>query len=536
MAETNKRKKPGTPEMDTSSPFPAHPMFYLMKHQDPDKTLIQVSPFLIENALKQGVSTPLKYYKKLRSGSVIIESTTPEQSQQLTALSSLLGQVPVTVTPHDILNHPRGVIRSWDLIDASEDEITTALASQHVINTRKLSTQSSTTRPPAFALTFSCANIPEHVVLLSIRLPVTSYIKPPLRCTQCFKYGHGAPCRGSKVCGRCSKVYNKDEHNPDQCSEPIKCVACNSPDHDVKSNLCPAYIKEKQALKLSQQEQITIPEARKFVTSLPAGSNIYKSYAQATRPQPITAVHQNPPPLSQVDFPPTLTRPHTPSLLHQNSPTPSHSQPHEEIPTPHTSTTTQPISMTPSAATLTSIPHASHVSPNMGHTSTQPPLPPYPNPPSVLSCSKCELLEKQHEKLADQIRKCELLEKNQEKFADQIQTLTELVNTLTHGITSLLQHLPQLATLEPFTKILRSPQIRRVLPHSSKNQKSKLQKPSKQTPPLTTPMDINPPSTSIATFSPPNPPNDVQSSNDVTTLDDVISQLPSTTMDTNTII
>ena len=96
-----------------------------------------------------------------------------EQSQQLQALTSLLGQVPIVVTPHKSLNSGRGVIRCWTLEGMSNDDICLELHSQGVVEVKRLTKTEATSRsPPAYLLAFSTVSIPESVTILYQRFPV----------------------------------------------------------------------------------------------------------------------------------------------------------------------------------------------------------------------------------------------------------------------------------------------------------------------------------------------------------------------------
>lgn len=297
MNITSKRKKPGTPE--SSFPEDNVSSFLLMKHTDVNKTLNSVSPFLIEKTISALAKDPINI-KKLKTGSVLIETNSSQQTNSLLKITSLQGQVPVMVVKHPTMNNARGVLRCWVLGELSEEEAQEYFHSQGVINVRRLSKPGSI-GIPAYLLIFENKFLPTYVNILSEKFKLEPYYPPPLRCHQCLAYGHGVPCSKPKVCPRCAQ---KCDHDPSTCTEPILCAACNSSDHDVRSPKCPKYISERQAIRLSYQVQIPIPEARIHVKKTPTGVSPYLSYSACLRAP--TPDHQAFPPITHNDSQSTI--------------------------------------------------------------------------------------------------------------------------------------------------------------------------------------------------------------------------------------
>lgn len=286
-----KRKKPSSPVDEFRHSFQsAH--FLEMRHADSSKTLSTVSPFLIEKSIRMAVKGDLKTVKKLKNGTVLIETATSEQSMELLKLSSLGNVVPIAVQPHSSLNTGRGVIRCWELEGMSNEDICDALSSQGVLGVKCLTKTQTKRFPPTYLLTFPTSNVPETVSILYQKYKVDTYYPQPLRCYQCQTYGHGTPCSRPAVCPKCAQPIT-DKHTEETCCNPLRCAACKVDGHEVRSKTCPRYLEECQVIKVSQSQKITVPDARKSI------KNGSQTYASATASQSLF-----PPLPSRVDSPP----------------------------------------------------------------------------------------------------------------------------------------------------------------------------------------------------------------------------------------
>ncbi|GFU65610.1 uncharacterized protein TNCV_635331 [Trichonephila clavipes] len=96
----------------------------------------QKSPFAIQKAI-QGISGELKSVKKLRSGDLLIETSSALQTKSLLLTKTFL-DCTLTVNLHRSLNSCRGVISETDLLCASEAEILEGLSDQGVTQVRRI--------------------------------------------------------------------------------------------------------------------------------------------------------------------------------------------------------------------------------------------------------------------------------------------------------------------------------------------------------------------------------------------------------------
>jgi hypothetical protein len=254
------------------------PTFFLITRTEPEMTFKTVSPFKISRFLDQ-CKLKLKSVKRLRDGSLLIESGAKESSEKLTKIN-LLGTFPVSVSPHTTLNSSRGVVYSHDLMGLEEQEIKEELKLQHVIDVKPILTRKDNIlkRSPLHILTFDTTSIPNFIFAGFVRIPVRPHIPNPLRCLNCQRFGHGQQtCKKTHVCGQCGK---SEVHEGAPCDQDVQCANCSAP-HTSWSRDCPIWKKEKKIAEIKTLEKLTYPDARKKYDSLHPVSPM-KSFSQAT--------------------------------------------------------------------------------------------------------------------------------------------------------------------------------------------------------------------------------------------------------------
>ena len=147
-------------------------------------------------------------------------------------------------TPHRGLNSSRGVIRSRDLVDLSEEEIRDELSTQGVTAIKRIiiKRDGETIPTNTLILTFDRSAPPENIKAGYLSVRVSPYIPNPLRCFKCQKYGHGQNnCRNSNMCYRCGEK----DHDGTTCQNDLKCVTCEG-SHMASSKDCPKWKKRKR--------------------------------------------------------------------------------------------------------------------------------------------------------------------------------------------------------------------------------------------------------------------------------------------------
>ncbi|XP_023211293.1 uncharacterized protein LOC111614142 [Centruroides sculpturatus] len=103
---------------------------YLIVHATGEKPLSKCSPFLIQKIFESSIGH-LKKIQKLRSGDLLVETASSQQSAKLLVTMNL-GEIEVTVTPRESLNFSRGVISEIDLMSEDESGIQIGLSDQGV--------------------------------------------------------------------------------------------------------------------------------------------------------------------------------------------------------------------------------------------------------------------------------------------------------------------------------------------------------------------------------------------------------------------
>ncbi|XP_055924552.1 uncharacterized protein LOC129956646 [Argiope bruennichi] len=236
--------------------------FFIVKRvSEVKESFHTVSPFLVEKALTGSVGE-VASVRKLRSGDLLVEVASRQQSNKILKLKSM-GTIKVTVTPHGSLNSSKGVISCGELFNVSLEEITKKLQSQGVTQVRRISIRrdGKLLNTKHLILTFNSPKLPESIKAGYMKLPVRPYVPNPLRCFNCQRFGHSkANCRGTLTCARCAVP----GHESNECSAKEKCVNCKE-DHASFSRLCPIWKREKEIISVKVKEQVSFPEARRIV-------------------------------------------------------------------------------------------------------------------------------------------------------------------------------------------------------------------------------------------------------------------------------
>ena len=110
-------------------------------------------------------------------------------------------------------------------------------------------------------LTFSKPDLPKELSIGYLKVKVSLYVRDPLQCYNCFKFGHPKhKCKATKVvCGKCG--YDAHEGS---CPHPPKCSNCKG-DHPPTSKKCPTFVYNKNIKTLMAENKIGFNEAKKLV-------------------------------------------------------------------------------------------------------------------------------------------------------------------------------------------------------------------------------------------------------------------------------
>ncbi|XP_023244412.1 uncharacterized protein LOC111642312 [Centruroides sculpturatus] len=250
---------------------------YLIVHATGETPLSKRSPFLIQKLFESSIGH-LKKIQKMRSGDLLVEAASPQQSEKLMKMKSL-GDIQVTTTPHTSLNSSRGVISEIDLMSENESDIQIGLSDQGVTAVRRISIRRDGKLIPTkhLILTFGKPSLPSFITAGYLRCPVRPYIPNPLRCFKCQRFGHSqTSCRGKSLCAQCGI----EGHQSTECTSTPRCVNCSDA-HPAYSRKCSAWQREKEIQRVKTVNNISYPEARRMVN--PSASLKQKSFAAALK-------------------------------------------------------------------------------------------------------------------------------------------------------------------------------------------------------------------------------------------------------------
>ncbi|GFU99707.1 uncharacterized protein TNCV_338221 [Trichonephila clavipes] len=124
-----------------------------------------------------------KSVKRLRSGDLLIETSSALQTKSLLLTTSFLDS-PLTISPHKSLNTSRGVISEPDLLSTPEAEILEGFSDKLVIQVRRITIKKESTIIPTkhLILTFNSPKLPSTIKAGYLNCKIRPYIPNPLRC------------------------------------------------------------------------------------------------------------------------------------------------------------------------------------------------------------------------------------------------------------------------------------------------------------------------------------------------------------------
>ncbi|XP_055590937.1 uncharacterized protein LOC129743017 [Uranotaenia lowii] len=225
------------------------------------------NPFLIGKSVERAVgSTNLKQLEAIKEGQgaqYILRTSSPEISQKLLLMTTLLDKTPVEVVLHPTLNSVQGVVYQPDTVDMKEDEILTEIESEGVLAVRRImkrDNKKDLQKTPLLVLTFCSTVLPEYVRFGLLRVPVRPYYPSPMICRRCGSYGHTHKRCDSTVCPVCFKDHPITAGQI--CDNQKYCKQCRQEGHSPTSRDCPSFQKEEAVIRLKVNKGITFQEAR----------------------------------------------------------------------------------------------------------------------------------------------------------------------------------------------------------------------------------------------------------------------------------
>ncbi|XP_017471145.1 PREDICTED: uncharacterized protein LOC108362605 [Rhagoletis zephyria] len=210
--------------------------------------------------------------------------------------------------------------------DIPQDEILEELKSQNVCQEEKILKKDNNTliETGLVILTFNSTTLPEDIRIGYEKLNIRPHIPRPLRCNNCFYYGHISKfCKNNKTCPFCAKDYHLNSESKEECRNTKLCINCTKSkitpnDHAAIDKKCPIFIKQqelqaiKTTLKVDNKTAFTIYQERHqhdhatylsvITTQPPIEAN--------SQSQPTTVLPPFPPRPAQLNSPISTTNQH----------------------------------------------------------------------------------------------------------------------------------------------------------------------------------------------------------------------------------
>jgi hypothetical protein len=156
----------------------------------------------------------------------------------------------------------KGIVRCRDLRDCSGDEILDALRPEGVTNSKHIFSNKNSIKSPTntFVLSFAKPPAPKYVKAAYLKIPVKMFIRNPLRCLNCQRFGHGKnSCNRPAIYAKCSQQGQLDA----DCKEVLHYANCSDP-HPAFSKECPEWIKQRDITKIKTKRCTSFGEAKQL--------------------------------------------------------------------------------------------------------------------------------------------------------------------------------------------------------------------------------------------------------------------------------
>jgi hypothetical protein len=259
-------------------PQQVQPRFLTITCATESNSFLKISAVAITKAI-QGLAGTVKSAKKLRNGSLLVETANDKQSESLLKSTTFANLFPIVVKPHAQLNNCKGIISCPDLVYVTDEELTEELSRQGCGEFHRIMRRVDGTLKPTstIILTFNTLDMPAKVIVGFHILNVRTYIPNPMRCFHCQRFGHTKNvCKNTQLCRSCGL----DFHGEVDCTEKVKCVNCQGP-HESSSRDCPKWTEEKKICEFMAVDKVSLHEARRRYRLTTPNTNLLVSFAQA---------------------------------------------------------------------------------------------------------------------------------------------------------------------------------------------------------------------------------------------------------------
>lgn len=275
--------------------------FLVMSAKNTNETLQKVSPFVVQQTVRDVASGDVNTIKRLRNGTILIETKKNKaQATRLLKLKKLYDpkQTEVNVEEHRTLNSSKAVAFCDDFTYLTDTEILDGLKEQGVIEIRRMYSRNEKgerVNSKGCMFTFKRIQPPNILHVGFLKITTRLYIPNPMRCYNSYGYNHTKErCFKDKepICGNCTesakcqktiKINNNEkEIEKIVCDNKPKCVNCGD-SHSAWNRKCPAFKKQYEIQKIKTEQRIPLREAKLIYRSLypeRKNENLYTAIVQ----------------------------------------------------------------------------------------------------------------------------------------------------------------------------------------------------------------------------------------------------------------
>ena len=238
-------------------------VLYRVKGAKPgDAGFKAINPLQIDLSLRNQLGSSGGFTTKIMYNGVLkVTCTNKKQYDIAMKMGKVVTKVETLNTTPSEIGGSKGVVYGM-FAGLSEKEILDNIGGGEAISAKRLGNREGARGDPPVLLTFKDTQLPSRVFLGSMSYQVREYVRPPLRCYKCQRYGHVADsCRGNQKCAKCG-----GEHSIKECrAEAPKCPNCGG-DHGAAYRWCEYTIKARTVQAVKERENVSYAEAVKRVT------------------------------------------------------------------------------------------------------------------------------------------------------------------------------------------------------------------------------------------------------------------------------
>jgi len=225
-----------------------------------------VNPIELTNELRKQAGE-IKCARVLQDGALMVRCENEEQRDKVKKMKVVCKQVITGCNQIGVKSWMCGVITGVPL-EISMKELMRNIKGGNVIEAKRLQRNREGNKEESLSvmLRFESSDIlPSKMMIGYVSFRVREYVRAPLRCYNCQRYGHIASvCRAKKRCARCG-----EEHDYGECGgSEAKCCNCGG-GHNVAYGGCEVrkraveIQKERDGNKLSYAEAVKKVDSRK---------------------------------------------------------------------------------------------------------------------------------------------------------------------------------------------------------------------------------------------------------------------------------